>query len=122
MPPRTAAPESAAELDLRDEDVAGFVASASQTAKDDTKQHSTTSQELMRWQVRAVAMECLKNILSTVEEDADELDVLQPQIADIVKIAFAASTASIVELRVAGVQIIERVLRVRSSSVLPLHC
>ncbi|KAI9719876.1 MAG: hypothetical protein M1828_006098 [Chrysothrix sp. TS-e1954] len=108
--PRDGDPET------QDEEVAGFAASAAQTSKDDPTEPAQASQELLRWQVRAVAMESLNEILSTAAQEAardDESTViasLQPRIADIIRIAFAASTASVVDLRVQGIQIIGTIL------------
>lgn len=107
-----------AEPDMVDEEVAGFAAAAVHTAKDDPNRPSDASQELLRWQARYVAMESLNDILSTVAKDAamngdsPSIALLQPRIGDIVRIAFSASTASVVELRIQGVQIIGRVLQV----------
>lgn len=106
-----------AEADVVDEEVAGFAAAAIHSAKDDPRP-SEASQELLRWQARLVAMESLNDILSSVAKDAamngdsPNIALLQPRIADIVRIAFSASTAAVVELRIQGVQIIGRVLQV----------
>lgn len=105
-----------AELDLQDEEVAGFAASASQTTKDEPSAVGDVNQELLRWQVRQTALNCLLEILSAAlnntSDNPSTMAKLQPRIADIVRIAFSASTAPVIELRVSGVQIIEKVLQV----------
>ena len=106
------------EPDLQDEEAAGFAAAASETAKDDPKRPLEAGQELLRWQVRNTAMKALNSILSGVAKDAainDEspnIDVLQPRIADIIKLAFSASTANVVEIRIQGIQILDSILQI----------
>ena len=108
------------EPDLQDEEAAGFAASAPETAKDDPNQPPEASQELLRWQVRNVVMQALNDILSGVAKDAaidDEspnVEILQPRVAEIIKIAFSASTANVVEIRIQGIQILGRILQVHS--------
>ena len=110
-------PRSKNEPDLQDEEAAGFAASAPETAKDDPNVPSEASQELLRWPVRCTAMECLNYILSSAVKDMANLGqsayttTLQSQVADIIKIAFSASTASVVEIRIQGIQIIGRILQ-----------
>lgn len=107
---------AATELDLQDEEVAGFAASASQTTKGEPSDAGQASQELLRWQTRHTALACLLEILAAVAKrsvhDSSALSKLQPRLADIVRIAFSASTAPVIELRISGVQIIEKVLQV----------
>lgn len=101
-----------------DEEVAGFAASAAKTAKDNPDRPSEASQELLRWQVRCTAMESLNDILSmvakdvAVNEDSDHVTLLQPRVSEMIRLAFAASTAQIVELRIQGVQVIGRLLQI----------
>lgn len=122
VPTRTATKKSL-EAELQDEEVAGFAAAASETAKDDPSVLPEASQELLRWQVRYTAMESLNEILSTVAREVSNYgesphsSSLQSRIAEIVRIAFSASTASVVELRIQGIQIIGKVLQVRTWSV-----
>ena len=118
-PPKTLTTRSI-EAELQDEEVAGFAAAASETAKDDPNVPSEASQELLRWQVRYTAMESLNEILFAVAREvsnhgnSSHIPSLQSRIADIVRIAFSASTASVVELRIQGIQIIGKVLQVRT--------
>lgn len=113
--------------DIVDEEVAGFAAAAAQTAKDDPGVPADATQELLRWQVRHAAMECMNDILSIVAEEtalhgmSSAIEQMQPRIAEIVKIAFSASTASVVELRIQGIQIIHRVLQVFFESMMNIQ-
>lgn len=102
--------------DLQDEEVAGFAASE---GKDQSSIITPDSaQELLRWQVRAFAMQCLSDLIATIGRDID-LDPesgagheLQQKIADVVRMAFLASTSSVVELCVGGLKLIDQVLMV----------
>ena len=102
--------------DLQDEEVAGFAA-ASGTATNDASAVVGQGRELLRWQARAFAMSCLSELFSIVIKDTSsdgptlaEMS-LQQKVADIIRIAFSASTSSIVELRVWGLKIIDLVLK-----------
>lgn len=102
--------------DLQDEEVAGFAAAAGDTKEEDTPA-ATSAQELMRWQVRLFAMDCLAVLLSMVtkhaavhEETPGEF-ALQQRVGDVVRIAFSASTASVVALRIVGLRIVDQVLQ-----------
>jgi hypothetical protein len=111
-----AAIKSAAATDLQDDEVAGFAAGAG--TKDEDASASSSSQELMRWQVRLFGMQLLKDLLdtvvkdSTVNEGSVALSSLQQRVADVVRVAFSASTANVVGLRILGLQIIDQILRV----------
>lgn len=103
--------------DVQDDEVAGFAASAVKSAKDSSTVGSESSQGLLRWQVRAAAIDGLHEILCDFAREqnvyaATITSVLQPRIGDIVKIAFSASTSAVNELRVGGIRIIGRVLEV----------
>ena len=112
-PPET---KSAAVPDLQDEEVAGF-------ATGDGKDVNSTgipdaAQELLRWQTRAFALQCLRDLVAIIGKDM-ELDpdssaghALQNRIADVIRLAFLASTASVVELQVGGLRLIDQILRV----------
>jgi HEAT repeat-containing protein 5 len=102
--------------DLQDEEVAGFAA-ASGTTTNDASAVTDQGRELLRWQTRAFAMNCLSDLFSIVIKNISsdgpnpaEL-ALQQKVADIVRIAFSASTSSVVELRVWGLKIIDLVLK-----------
>ncbi|PBP24851.1 HEAT repeat protein [Diplocarpon rosae] len=110
--------KSTAMPDLQDEEVAGFAA-ASGATKDDEANTASSGQEPLRWQVRTFAMSCLAEIFAIVSKatplDADEPSAaemaLQRRIADVIRMAFSASTSNVVELRVWGLKIIDAVLK-----------
>lgn len=114
--PRTAGPVSTAGPELQDEEVAGFAVTAGAQKEDDT-QAPSSAQELMRWQVRLFAMECLRNLIAMIRKEAAISDdspgeaALQNKVADVIRIAFSASTAGVTALRVVGMQIIDQVLK-----------
>lgn len=111
---RSAAP------DLQDEEVAGFAVS---DGKDQNSANvPEAAQELLRWQVRAFVLRCLSDLITAVGKDI-ELDpdsksghAVQHRVADIIRIAFLSSTSSVIDLCVAGLQLINQVLTV----VIPL--
>ena len=105
--------------DLQDEEVAGFASS------DGIDQGSAatidTGQELLRWQVRGFALKSLSDLIAIVGKDI-ELDAesaaghaLQQKIGDVVRIAFLASTSSVVELCIGGLRLIDQILTVINS-------
>lgn len=109
---------TAAAPDLQDEEVAGF---ATSSTNDQVASAVTTGmeQELLKWQVRAFAMECLSELLATVgkemtssEEATPASMALQEKVAEVIRIAFSASTSTVVELRIWGLRIIDQILRV----------
>lgn len=106
------------QADLQDEEVAGFAAAVNAPGDDGTA--TQTSQELLKWQVRTFGMDCLSELLAMVSkeaafrEEAPCVMALQKRIADVVRIAFSASTAGVVQLRIRGLKIIDQVLKVRS--------
>jgi hypothetical protein len=108
--------------DIQDEEVAGFAA-ASNGAGGDANGPTPASQELLKWQVRTFAMDCLGELLGMVTREASVrgeakcVVALQQRVADVVRIAFSASTAGVVQLRIRGLRIIDQVLRVS----IPLH-
>lgn len=102
--------------DLQDEEVAGFAADGKDQVSAGVPE---VAQELLRWQVRAFAMQCLSDLVASIGKDV-ELDpnstaghALQGKIADVIRLAFLASTASVVELQVGGLRLIDQVLKVR---------
>lgn len=102
--------------DLQDEEVAGFAA-ASGAAKDDGNAAAGSGQEPLRWQVRTFAMSLLGEMFTLITK-ATPLDgtipaemALQRRIADVIRMAFSASTSNVVELRVWGLKIIDSVLK-----------
>ncbi|RDL35275.1 ARM repeat-containing protein [Venustampulla echinocandica] len=102
--------------DLQDEEVAGFAAAAGAT-KDDGTTATGAGQEPLRWQVRTFAMSCLGEIFLLVSKAAPPDGTtpaemaLQKKVADVIRMAFSASTSNVVELRVWGLKIIDAVLK-----------
>ena len=109
--------KTSAAPDLQDEEVAGFNIS---DGKDQSSAAAPeASLELLRWQTRAFALQCLSDLIAIIGKDM-ELDpeslaghTLQNRISDIIRLAFLASTASVVELQVLGLRLIDQILRVR---------
>lgn len=114
-PPKTAAPKSTAVPELQDEEVAGFAVAGN--AGDESAVVGNVTQQLLRWQVRTFAMDCMQDLLALVTKDALARDEsvaqlkLQQHVGDIVRIAFSASTAGVLSLRLRGLQIIDHVLK-----------
>jgi HEAT repeat-containing protein 5 len=108
--------KASAAPDLQDEEVAGFAVS------DGKDQNSATApeaaQELLRWQVRAFVLRCLSDLITAVGKDM-ELDpdskagyAVQHKVADVIRMAFLASTSSVIDLCVLGLRLIDQVLTV----------
>lgn len=114
-PPKTPKPKSTGVPELQDEEVAGFAVAGN--AGDESAISGTSAQQLLRWQVRTFAMDCVQELLALVTKDTLARDestaqlALQQHVGDIVRIAFSASTAGVVSLRVRGLQIIDHVLK-----------
>ncbi|KAL9026036.1 MAG: hypothetical protein Q9196_005238 [Gyalolechia fulgens] len=112
-------PQSAkpgAEPDLQDEEVAGF---ATGEIKDQGAVAAPEpSQELLRWQVRDFALQCLSNLVANIGKDLDLNPgsragyVLQSKVGDVIRMAFHASTSPVVELRVGGLKLINQILTI----------
>jgi hypothetical protein len=111
--PTTAVQTAAA--DIPDDEVAGFAAGAGDAQVDSA--NGVAGQELLKWQTRNFAMGCLSELLATVQEAIlpDQAipaeQALQAKVGDIVRMAFLASTANVIELRVWGLKIIDQVLK-----------
>ena len=107
----------AAAPELQDEEVAGFAAAAA-AAQGDTADSAREGQEFLKWQTRSFAISCLSTLISLISQAAlpdraipAEI-ALQNKIADVVRMAFSASTANVVNLRIWGLRIIDQVLKV----------
>ncbi|ATY60668.1 HEAT repeat [Cordyceps militaris] len=105
-------------VDLNDEEVAGFAAAATETTKDgkDGKDGNSDAEPL-RWQVTTFAISCIGDIFTLVAKDVaangDSVAqiALQNKIAEVVRMAFSASTSGVLELRIWGLKIIGAVLK-----------
>ncbi|KAJ5712698.1 hypothetical protein N7493_009166 [Penicillium malachiteum] len=105
-----------AAVDMPDDEVAGFASAVAGDGQGDAANGTIAGQELLKWQTRNFAMACLSELLATVQEAIlpdqtipAEL-ALQSKVGDIVRMAFSASTAGVIELRVWGLKIIDQVL------------
>ncbi|KAH8894902.1 ARM repeat-containing protein [Thozetella sp. PMI_491] len=103
-------------IDLQDEEAAGFAA-ASGGPKEEKDAASGSEVEPLRWQVTTFAMECLNDIFILVNKDvatngdSPAETALQNKIADVVRMAFSASTSGVLEQRIWGLKIIGAVLK-----------
>lgn len=118
-----ASPVKATAADLPDDEVAGFASAVAGEDQTDATNEVVASQDLLKWQTRSFAMACLSELLAIVQEAIQpdhaipaEL-ALQHKISDIVRAAFSASTANVVELRIWGLRILDQVLRVRTLNI-----
>ena len=107
-------------VEMQDEEVAGFA--VSETPQQKTTGASVTTQELLNWQVRDFVLDCLSNLVESVGKDIEMEpssaagQALQQRISDVIRLAFLASTASVVELRVKGMKLIDQVLVIYGST------
>ena len=112
-------PISVVVTSIQDEEVAGF---AQGNPKEEPGTSNTVGQELLRWQVRSFALDCLNNLITTVVRDGPSdpqstaVLTLQSRIADLIRIAFLASTSAVVELRISGLNMIDQILTVRRTN------
>lgn len=110
--------------DVQDEEVAGFALGVN--SKDEEIGSTSVGQELLRWQVRAFAMQCLSDVLTAggrdmlVHAPSTAGLALQQRVSDLIRMAFLASTASVIELRIKGLKLINQVLLVSTGAALQL--
>ena len=115
-PVETAAPEAHSAVPIQDEEVAGF--NVNEGKGQSSGNIANVTQELLRWQVRAFAMQCLNELVDTVGKDLESDPesaaghILQSKLADVIRLAFLASTASVVELQIGGLRLIDQILKV----------
>ncbi|KJZ79005.1 hypothetical protein HIM_01778 [Hirsutella minnesotensis 3608] len=110
------APKASSGLpDLQDEEVAGFAAVAG--AAKDKDNPAPSEAEPLRWQVTTFAINCISDIFVFVAKDvaangeSQAQIALQNRVADVVRMAFSASTSNVLELRIWGLKIIGAVLK-----------
>ncbi|KAK5990286.1 Pof6 interactor 1-like protein [Cladobotryum mycophilum] len=100
--------------DLQDEEVAGFAGAGITEDKGDA---APSEAEPLRWQVTTFAISCISDMFALVAKDvatngeSSAQLALQNRIADVVRMAFSASTSSVLELRIWGLKIIGAVLK-----------
>ena len=113
--PSLTAKSAGVTTDFQDEEVAGFAAAAA-AVQGEAPEVNADGQEFLKWQTRRFAMSTLSTLLDLVAEAAlpdqptPAETELQGKIADIVRMAFTASTANVVELRTLGLKIIDQIL------------
>lgn len=102
--------------EIQDEEAAGFNTSEGKDQNSISAPEAT--KELLVWQVRSFAVHCLSDVIALIgrdmESDPDSAagHALQQRIADVIRMAFLASTSSVVELCVGGLRLIDQVLTV----------
>lgn len=103
-------------VDLQDEEVAGFAAVAGAAKERDNAAPSEA--EPLRWQVSTFAMSCIGDMFGLVGKDvavnggdSQAQLSLQGKMADVVRMAFSASTSNVLELRIWGLKLIGAVLK-----------
>lgn len=110
---QAAAAASSRMPDLQDEEVAGFAG----VNKEDPTNTASSEAEPLRWQVRTFAIACIFEMFAIVAKDvaangeSASQTALQNKIADVVRMAFSASTSSVLELRIWGLKIVGAVLK-----------
>jgi hypothetical protein len=106
--------------EIQDDEVAGFATAVA--GVDEGENNAAAGQELLKWQTRNFAISCLSELLWMVndkilpDQTIPAEAALQQRIGDIVRMAFSASTANVIELRVWGLKILDKVLKVCSLS------
>ena len=112
LAPETKTQASAAP-DMQDEEVAGFALGDN---KDDDSPNGTAGQELLKWQIRAFAVQCLNDVLVAVARELHNNPkssaglIVQQRVSDIIRMAFLASTSSVIDLRIRGLKLIDQIL------------
>jgi len=98
--------------DLQDEEVAGFAGGGRED-----KEAAAADVEPLRWQVTTFAMSCINDMFMLVAKDvvtngeSAGQAALQNKIAEVIRMAFTASTSGVLELRIWGLKIIGAVLK-----------
>lgn len=107
--------------DLQDDEVAGFAAAAAAAqGENEGAEAFANAQEYLKWQTRAFAMTCLSELITLIshsvlpEQVIPAETALKSKIGDVVRMAFSASTASVVQVRTWGLRIIDQILKVAS--------
>ncbi|KAL2432530.1 HEAT repeat-containing protein 5B [Exophiala dermatitidis] len=102
--------------DLADEEVAGFAAAAA-AAQGEAPDALPEGQEFLRWQTRDFAMRLLNESMDIIQAAISQdrvipaEEALQSKVADVVRVAFSASTADVVQLRIWGLRILDHILK-----------
>lgn len=92
-------------VDLRDEEDMSF------TVNDETTETNT---ELLKWQTRALALELLRRLVRAMLQGKSVSERMSSPIVDkvgeLIKTAFTASTASVIPIRLLGLQLLDDLL------------
>lgn len=106
--PQASKAKKVVESTLADEEVEGFANANGEKAGD------TSFDEPLKWQTRALAVELLRELirLNLKGKSHEEVSTspLLPKVGDMIRIAFTASTSSVIELRLLGVQLLNDIL------------
>lgn len=98
------------ETNLADEEVEGF-ANANENGD---KSGNATFDQPLKWQTRALAVEMLRELINLNFKDKDPAEITKSpllfKVGELIRIAFTASTSSVIELRLLGVQLLNDIL------------
>lgn len=98
------------ETNLADEEVAGFAGGTDSAEKGD----GASFDEPLKWQTRALAVEIMRDVVSINFKDKSLEEIerapILAKIGDVIRIAFSSSTASVLELRLLGVKLLNDIL------------
>lgn len=121
--PKKLARAATTATEVQDDEVAGFASAVAGGDQEEGDGNANTGQELLKWQTRNFAVSCLSELLTMVndkilpDQTIPAEVALQQKIGDVVRMAFSASTANVVELRVWGLKILDQVLKVRQPTL-----
>ncbi|KAK9481333.1 armadillo-type protein [Lipomyces japonicus] len=104
------------EPDLGDEEVASFAAAESGPGSKSAASGNENIGEPLKWQTRVFALVCLEKVLAMNRDTPENLIV---KISDIIRSAFSASTATVLEMRIMGVQLLDDILQTFGSTADP---
>lgn len=111
----SAATQGENDVDLEDEEGASFAANSNGrdgSGKEDDGVNQ--ADEPLKWQTRALAVTLLRKLvnilLSEKSINEKENSPLVRRVGDLIKLAFSASTASVVELRLLGLRLLDDIL------------
>lgn len=109
---------ASASHDIADDEVAGFANAIVGAGQEEAVENTASGQELLKWQTRSFVMLCLSDLLTIVgdqilpDQTIPAEAALQQKVGEIVRVAFSASTANVIELRIWGLKILDQVLKV----------
>lgn len=108
--PSVSSTKKVMEANLADEEVEGF-ANANDSGE---KGGNASFDQPLKWQTRALAVEMLRELINLNLKDKDSVEVTKSpilfKVGELIRIAFTASTSSVIELRLLGVQLLNDIL------------